>query len=77
MADNFVGPYMVLERSTTTFKLEMGKRVEVVSTDQWKYYVGLAPLVAAQPPCRGLPLELDRDLPHEVTGNKITRMIFV
>ena len=47
MADNYVGPYMVLKRGTKTFKLQLGKRVKVVRWDQLNPLVGLAPPVAA------------------------------
>ena len=36
LADNYAGPYLVLEKGPKVFKLQLGERTEVVSMDQLK-----------------------------------------
>ena len=52
------GPYLVLERSLHTFKLKIGKKVEVVSTHRLKACHAPDGTVAASPPKRGRPAAL-------------------
>ena len=53
LADNYVGPYLVLKKGPKVFKLQLGERTEVFSRDWLKPHAGQAPLVAAEPPPRG------------------------
>ena len=55
LADNCMGPYLVLEKGPKVFKLQLGERTKVVSRDQLKPHTGQAPPVAAEPPLRGRP----------------------
>ena len=55
LADNYAGPYLVLEKGPKVFKLQLGTRQEVVSRDRLKPHVGTAPQVVADPPRRGRP----------------------
>jgi len=55
LADNYAGPYLVLEKGAKVFKLQLGERTEVVSRDRLKPYVGKNQPVVAQPPRRGRP----------------------
>ena len=55
LADNYAGPYLVLEKGPKVFKLQLGTRQEVVSRDRLKPHLGLAQLAAADPPRRGRP----------------------
>jgi hypothetical protein len=48
------GPFRVVEPGEKTFKVQFGPRVEVVSVDRLKPYLGCEP-VAAEPPRRGRP----------------------
>jgi cleavage and polyadenylation specificity factor subunit 1 len=56
------GPYLVLERSLHTFKLQLGERVDVVSTSRLKACHSPADTTAAVPPRRGRPPILRRPL---------------
>ena len=56
LADNYAGPYLVLEKGPKVFKLQPGERTKVVSLDRLKPHVGQAPPAAAESPCRGQPL---------------------
>jgi Reverse transcriptase (RNA-dependent DNA polymerase)/RNase H-like domain found in reverse transcriptase/Integrase core domain/Integrase zinc binding domain len=49
------GPYLVLERSLRTFKLQLGDRVDNVSTSRLKACHAPPDAVAAEPPRRGRP----------------------
>jgi hypothetical protein len=51
----YQGPYRVLDRRETFFKLEVRGRLEVVSVDRLKPHLGTAPVTAASPPQRGRP----------------------
>ena len=55
LADNYAGPYLVLEKGPKAFKLQLGTRQEVVSQDWLKPHVGKAPPAVADPPRRGQP----------------------
>ena len=55
LADNYAGPYLVLEKGPKVFKLQVGTREDVISRDWLKPHVGLAPLAVADPPHRGRP----------------------
>ena len=55
LADNYAGPYLVLEKGPKVFKLQVGTREDVVSRDRLKPHVGLAPPAVADPPRRGRP----------------------
>ena len=50
LADNYTGPYLVLEKGPKVFKLQLGTRQEVVSRDRLKPHLGLAPPAAGDPP---------------------------
>ena len=53
LADNYAGPYLVLEKGPKVkLQLEMTK---VVSRDQLKPHAGQVPPAAAEPPRRGRP----------------------
>ena len=41
--DNYVGPYLVLEKGPKVFKLQVGTREEVITRDRLKPHLGLAP----------------------------------
>jgi hypothetical protein len=49
------GPYKVVSRASKVYKLQVGTRVESVSADRLKPYVGAEKLAVAQPPRRGRP----------------------
>jgi hypothetical protein len=49
------GPYQILSRSDKVYKLQVGARVESVSADRLKPYVGVEKPAVAQPPRRGRP----------------------
>ena len=53
LADNYVGPYLVLEKGLKVFKLQLGERTEVVSRDQLKPQAGQVPPAAVELPRRG------------------------
>ena len=55
LADNYAGPYLVLEKGPKVFKLQLGTGQEVVSRDWLKPRVGTAPPAVADPPRRGRP----------------------
>jgi hypothetical protein len=55
LAPLYTGPYKVVATQAKLFKLEIGGRLETVSVDRLKPYLGLAPVVSAAPPVRGLP----------------------
>jgi transposase InsO family protein len=48
------GPFRVVEPGEKTFRVQFGPRIEVVSVDRLKPYLGSEP-VAAEPPRRGRP----------------------
>ena len=54
-ADNYAGPYLVLEKGPKVFKLQLGTQQEVVTTDRLKPHLGPAPPAVADPPRRGRP----------------------
>jgi RNase H-like domain found in reverse transcriptase/Reverse transcriptase (RNA-dependent DNA polymerase)/Integrase zinc binding domain/Integrase core domain len=49
------GPYQVLSRGDKVYRLQVGTRVEAVSADRLKPYVGADKPAVAQPPRRGRP----------------------
>ena len=51
----YSGPYAVLERSSKSFKVDLGSRTDVVSVDRIKPHLGTAPLLPASAPRRGRP----------------------
>ncbi len=51
----YQGPYKVLDRREKYFKLEIGRRPEVVSADRLKPHLSTALVTAASPPQRGRP----------------------
>ena len=55
LVDNYVGPYLVLEKGPKVFKLQVGTREEVITRDGLKPHVGLEPPAVAEPPRRGCP----------------------
>ena len=55
LLDNYVGPYLELEKGPKVFKLQLGGREEVVTRDCLKPHVGQAWPLAAQLPRRGWP----------------------
>ena len=55
LADNYAGPYLVLEKGPKVFKLQLGTRQEVVTRDRLKPHLGPAPPAVADPPRRGRP----------------------
>ena len=55
LADNYVGPYLVLEKGLKVFKLQLGTLQEVVNRERLKPDVGAAPPAVAEPPRRGRP----------------------
>ena len=55
LADNYVGPYLVLEKGPKVFMLQLGTQQEVVSWDRLKPHVGMAPPAVAEPQRRGRP----------------------
>ena len=55
LADNYVGPYLVLDKGPKVFKLQLGTREEVVSQDRLKPHAGQATPAAAEPQRRGRP----------------------
>ena len=52
LADNYAGPYLVLEK---VFKLQVGTREEVITRDWLKPHIRLAPPAVVDPPCSGRP----------------------
>ena len=40
LADNYAGPYLVLEKGAKVFKLQVGTRKEVITRDRLKPHVG-------------------------------------
>ena len=48
MADKYSGPYKVLERGNKAWKLQVGERVDVVSSDRLKPHLGSVAPKAAQ-----------------------------
>ena len=40
LADNYAGPYLVLEKGPKVFKLQLGERTKVVSRDRLKPHAG-------------------------------------
>ena len=55
LADNYAGPYLVLEKGPKVFKLQVGTREDVITRDRLKPHVGLAPPAVQKE---------DLDLPH-------------
>ena len=55
LADNYAGPYLVLEKGPKVFKLQLGTLQEVVSRDRLKPHVAMAPPAVAELPRRGRP----------------------
>ena len=55
LADNYAGPYLVLEKGPKVFKLQLGMWQEVITRDRLKPHLGTAPPAAADPPHRGRP----------------------
>ncbi len=55
LADSYSGPFLVLERGSKFFKLQIGPREEMVSRDRLKAHRGIMDPEAAQPPLRGRP----------------------
>ena len=53
LADNYAGPYLVLEKGPKVFKLQLGTLEEMVSRDRLKPHAGQVPPAAAEPPRRG------------------------
>jgi hypothetical protein len=51
----YQGPYKVLGRKETFFKLEIGGQPEVISEDRLRPHLGMALVTAASPPQRGCP----------------------
>ena len=47
LVDNYVGPYLVLEKGPKVFKLQVGTREEVITRDRLKPHLGLAPPAVA------------------------------
>ena len=54
LAPQYDGPYLVKQRGQKVFQVEMGGRLEVVSVDRLKPYLG-QPVDPALPPRRGRP----------------------
>ena len=55
LADNYAGPYLVLEKGPKVFKLQIGTREDVITRDRLKPHLGLALPAAADPPRTGRP----------------------
>ena len=55
LAENYAGPYLVLEKGPKVFKLQVGTRVDVITRDWLNPHVGLAPSAVADLPRRGRP----------------------
>jgi len=55
LADNYDGPFKVLEINDKTVRIQLGSRTELVSRDRVKPHTGSAPVTAAEPPKRGRP----------------------
>jgi hypothetical protein len=51
----YEGPYKVVCRASKVYRLQVGSRVESVSADRLKPYVGAEKPAVAQPPRRGRP----------------------
>jgi hypothetical protein len=51
----YEGPYRVVHKSPKYFDLDIGGRVEAVSADRLKPYLGCLEITPAQPPRRGRP----------------------
>ena len=55
MADKYSGPYKVLELANKAWKVQVGKKVEIISRDRLKPHLGSVDPVAARPPTLGRP----------------------
>jgi hypothetical protein len=55
LADNYVGPYWLVECHEKTGHVQVGEKVEVVTRDRLKPFLGVTDPVAAKPPRRGRP----------------------
>ena len=51
----YSGPFLVIERSPKSFKIDLGDRCDIVSVDRLKPHLGAAPLLPAAAPRRGRP----------------------
>ena len=51
----YSGSYAVLERSSKSFKVDLGGRTDIISVDRLKPHLGTAPLLPASAPRRGRP----------------------
>ena len=51
----YSGPYVVLERSSKSFEVDLGSRTDVISVDRLKPHLGTAPLLPASAPRKGRP----------------------
>ena len=51
----YSGPYAVLERSSKSFKVDLGGCTDIISVDRLKPHLGTAPLLPASAPRRGRP----------------------
>ena len=49
------GPYLVMERRSKFFRLQIGSKIDAVSVDRLKPVVSDCPVVPADPPPRGRP----------------------
>ena len=67
------GPYLVLERSLHFFKLQVGSRIETVSSHRLKPCHTPEDAQAAEPPCRGRPpnaAEQPKVVRHTLSGSR-------
>jgi hypothetical protein len=55
LAPRYPGPYLVLERRSKYFRLQIGSKQDVVSVDRLKPVFSDAPVTPALPPPRGRP----------------------
>jgi len=55
LADNYAGPYQVMEKAVKYFKVLVGSKVDSISRDRLKPHLGTRPPEAATPPRRGRP----------------------
>ena len=55
LAPRYRGPYLVLERRSKYFRLQIGSKQDVVSVDRLKPVFSDAPVTPALPPPRGRP----------------------
>ena len=55
LAPLYRGPYLVLERRTKFFHLQLGSRTDVVSVDRLKHVNSADPVSVAVPPAPGRP----------------------